>query len=361
MQNLNALFYTDLHMFPHGGRFSRVDDAVEALRWVEKVYLEKKCNHLFFLGDWSHNKFMTHNVVIARTREILADWRDKGYRMTFIPGNHDCPHKVDPRDALPYLDEFGHVIRQPFMYFYEDTEVLCVPWAGPFDRTKAVIEASAQALKGHERHDSMRSTLFLGHLDLVGAQMTNHERAKSGLDPAFLGSHFDLSLLGHYHIFNTVTPQVWYIGSLISTRFDEEGTRGVVRFEGGGAEVIPNQISPIHLKLRATEVTSERCKNNYLRIYTGPADDPGELRRLALEMGARTVRCLPDVAFSVDDFKELSDEALHRPAGQLTDEELLDAWVDHSAPDTLDKGELREHGWRILRKAREDATTKGQT
>ena len=358
MQNLNALFFADLHMFPHGGRFSRVDDAVEALRWVEKIYQEKKCNHLFFLGDWSHNKFMTHNVVIARTREVLVRWRDMGFRMTFIPGNHDCPYKVDPRDAMPYLDEFGHVVREPFVYFYEDTEVLCVPWAGPFGRTKTVIEASAQALKGHERHDSMRSSLFLGHLDLVGAQMTNHECAKSGLDPAFLGSHFDLSLLGHYHIFSAVTPQVWYVSSLISTRFDEEGTRGVVHFEDGRAELIPNRISPIHLKLRATEVTPERCKNNYVRIYTGLADDPGELRRLALEMGARTVRCLPDVGFSVDSFEKLEDENLQRPAGQLSDEELLDAWGEHSAPDTLDKGVLREHGRRVLREAWENASAK---
>ncbi len=128
-------------------------------------------------------------------------------------------------------------------------------------------------------------------------------------------------------------------------------------YEGGRAELIPNRVSPMHLKLRPTELTPESCKNNYVRVYTGPADSPADLRRAALELGARTARCLPDVALVAERGGE-AGVTLDRPAGQLSDEELLDAWAQSSVPEGIDKGALREHGRRILREAREGAVAK---
>lgn len=349
---LNGLFFTDLHLFPHGGRFSRVDDGMEALRWVEEQYIKLGCNHLFFLGDWSHDKHRTHNIVISRTQEILTRWRDElGIRMTFIPGNHDCPYITDPRDALSYLNPYGQVHRQPFAYFYEDVEILCVPWSGPHDRTWNVIQAAAKSLREHPQHDPMRRTLFLGHLDLVGASMTNTSRSKTGLDSLNISQLFDLTLLGHYHVFDMFTPQVWYVGSLLSTRFDEEGTRGVVHYTGGGAELIPNQVSPMHLKLFPEDLTPEVCKNNYVRVLTNPTDDSAELRHKVMEFGARTARLVPDPSVAADADEE--GVTLDKSACQLSDEDIFGKWVDEAAPDGLNKETLKDEGSRIIRLARE--------
>ena len=349
---LNGLVFSDLHLFPHGGTFSRVDDGVEALRWVEEQYIEKGCNHLFFLGDWSHDKHRTHNIVTARTEEVLTHWRDDlGIRMTFLPGNHDCPHVTDPRDAMSYLKPYGQVHRQPFAYFYEDVEVVCVPWCGPHDRTWNVIQAATESLRKHPQHDDMRSTLLLAHLDLVGAAMTNSTRSSEGLDPMALGQLFDMVLLGHYHTFNMVTPKVWYVGSLLSTRFDEEGTRGAVRYMDGGAELIINNVSPAHLKLRPEDLSEERCNNNYIRILGSPTDNVAELRQRALDFGARTARVVPDASVAADTDEE--GVTLDKAACQLTDEDLLARWAEKSAPDGLDQERLKSEGEKILKKARE--------
>ena len=353
MQKLNGLIFSDLHLFPHGGKYSRVDDGVEALDWVGEIYQKNNCNHLFFLGDWSHDKSKTHNVVISRTREILTHWRDDlKMRMTFIPGNHDCPHKTDPRDALPYLEEFGEVIRQPLTYFYDDVEVLCVPWAGPHERTWKVIKDSAAAMRNHSQHDEARQTLFLGHLDLVGAQMTNSSMSPNGLNPTQIGRLFDFTVLGHYHIMHDVVTNVWYVGSLLSTRFDEEGDRGVIHYSGCIANPIMNTISPSHMKLRPGLLSDETCLNNYVRILTTPLDNPVELRIKAIEMGARTARCIPDTAVPSDG--DNAGVTLDQSACQMSDEELLDKWIEKMAPKDVDPDALRREGRRLIQKSREE-------
>lgn len=342
-EKLMALVVGDLHCHPHGGDWSRVDDALAAFRWALRVYDERGCNHLFFLGDWMHNKRQIPTAVCDLSRTLVEEAAAAGVRISFVPGNHDEPDGGDPRHAFGWVPSTAaHVVGKPAVYRYEDHLVYAVPHYAPIDKMRDVID---RVIAGREDAEGRR-TVFLGHLDLVGGRQSGSHVSEYGVPPTLLRDSFDLSLLGHYHVRDELLPGVLYVGSLLTTRHNEEGPRGVHVLCADGIEFVPNDASPRHLTLWPEQIADNPriAEGNIVRVRSRPGDDPRELDKLAKAAGARRSQVLPAVEDSAE------DGAMYLPedSAELTTDDILRRWVEQCCPPGLDPRVLFETGAEIL-------------
>lgn len=346
MEKLKALFVGDLHIHPHARDWSRVTDALEAFAWALDVYEKEGCNHLFFLGDWQHNKRTIHSSIAYYSQNLLAMAAERGVRITMITGNHDCPLIVNPDYSYGWLsNDIAHVLDRPFSYQYEDCDVYAVPFYGPADRLrKVVMDVIAK------RHEITKNkpAYFLGHLDVIGGRMAGNHKSDHGLTPTVLNKNFDWSFLGHYHVRHQIGSNIQYVGSLLTTRHNEEGPRGVTVFENGEMKFIQNTFSPKHITLTVPEICKETCYGNFVRVRISDDQEPKELTRKIQAFGPRRIELLPSVTSDLFGDEEEGQLVFDRRSDELSEHAILDNWVNMACPPNLDKNRLLDEGKDIL-------------
>ena len=348
METLKALIVGDLHCHPHSGSWRHVDDALEAFSWALDVYEQEGCNHLFFLGDWQQKKAIIHTVIENRSREILEFAASRGIRMTIIPGNHDCPFINDPDHSYGWVSSsVAHVILKPYVYRYEDVDVYAVPFFGPADRMRDIVDSVIQKKK---EVSNDRRAIFLGHLDILGGLQSNSHRAEYGLTPKILSENFAMSFLGHYHVRDRIHEKILYVGSLLTTKFNEEGQRGVTVWEKREYRFIPNTISPQHMTIDPEQVNEERANGNFVRVRIQQNTDTKDIERRLRELGALKIVLLPTTDDGLCDEESTGITVLERPSSELTERAILSRWVKDSCPSDLDPEQLYKAGEDILAK-----------
>ena len=234
----------------------------------------------------------------------------KPIKTVLIFGNHDIGDAFE-RDALSPLEgcPWITVIRKPGVHDVEGISICALPWLSrevlaarlAASRKISLKEAVDQATSSimnlpdrlraevKERTEAGKFVLFLGHMEVTGAKMSNGEAQANGnfeFDPQTLASiGANAYALGHIHVRQKIpglpNANDGYIGALCQLSFGEEGNPcgcRSIEIEGNGIigdSWLENKASPRYVTVETLEGLSVRPEDYVkLRAEEKPDDLP---------------------------------------------------------------------------------------
>jgi DNA repair exonuclease SbcCD nuclease subunit len=198
------------------------NNSLTFLNWQLKFYEEcffpycaaNGIKHLLHLGDAFDRRSETNHLIFEQwDRRMFSMWSEMFEQVHFVIGNHDTYYKNTNRINAPerFLSHYSN-----FRFYSGPVEMnllgartLIIPWVCE-ENEKDVLWML----------DSSMSDLVVGHLEIVGGQMSRSaENLNAGFQPSVF-SKFKQVLSGHYHLRST-KGNINYLGSPTASRWDE--------------------------------------------------------------------------------------------------------------------------------------------
>lgn len=278
---MEIAIFSDLHLgvksdspLWHDIAFSWVDDMVSTLK-------QNNVEHIFFLGDWFHNRASISGITLAAAAIILEKLSD--FTLWMFPGNHD-------------------------LYFANQTDVSSVALFKGYPNIKFFDKVTKITLNGKEitlcpwgqspLSDDVDSSEYLfGHFEINTFQMNSSEHlCEDGMKLSDLLRKFNKIFSGHFHkaqkrVYSTGIIQ--YVGNPFQMNFGEaDDDKGFIllNLATGKYRNIINKKSPKFVKLPLTRLVNTDINdlrpllcNNFIKIIADmsiTAEDMNELSRL---------------------------------------------------------------------------------
>lgn len=283
------LFTADVHVHPHKKSSERLQDCLDALRWIFQTAEDKGVEHVIFCGDLFHDRYNIDVLTYQKTYEVFKEFTDRNdFIVWLLIGNHDMflakewtISSVIPLEGIPSV----RVVNKPCVENLGGVPLAFMPYtADPISTLKAIDGSSAKVLAGH--------------CALDGADLNPYARTKSEVLVENDGDmvpvdksvfkNWEQVFLGHYHASQSI-GNVEYIGSPLQLNFGEAFQKKHVILYHPTAdlkEYIVNDFSPVHYILKPDELGEYAVKGNFLKVelpegMTGP--DVVDLRKQSLE------------------------------------------------------------------------------
>ena len=248
---MKFIAFSDSHFHPHnvgatmleGGMNSRLMDVGDAVREVYQYAKDNDIDHVVFGGDLFHTK---KNVDVAAFnlawKIIKSEAGD--IKTLMIPGNHDI---ASPDGAQTSLEAFDggnvSVFSKPgvsFLYDPADASNNCFLCFAPFpavngkfnrDKFFSNIETIKKKIERLEKESLTDAQKILVTHAYTNELMGRHHGLDGDISVAELTEYFDLILLGHHHVFDTVeTPgagvRAISLGCVLPLTFADTTPRG---------------------------------------------------------------------------------------------------------------------------------------
>jgi len=300
--------FADTHIHPYSryssigesGQNSWVEETLDTMRRMYEKCCELNVHEVWFAGDLFHTGEKIQTEVF---NAVVRFFDDVPLPTTLIAGNHDFANRHNKECILTALEPYVRVV----------IDRICETYYKAPDRTVAMVPYGISK-EEIECCPSMKSILtgkpgpgnttgkippliVVGHLAMEGAVTGANEFQPPGGLSASIFAKTEQTFLGHYHKRQQLTPKVQYVGSLVSTSFNETGEQKgftVLTLEEGK----DLQIEFVSLKSTGFQVidldekskeSDEVLDGNIVRVdYTGVIDE-SEVRMIMLSQGARRV------------------------------------------------------------------------
>ena len=183
--------------------------------------LAQEPDTVVWLGDvFDHPRpsYRSFRVVMG----ALARLRSHGVGLVAISGNHDTPRLPGTGNPYAVLDDAFPEFHFAYRMAYEDVDLAglrihCVP-------QMRTAEDTVEVLHEADRHRSVDLVnLLITHPLVQSVERRYADINEIEIDDAELRS--DHVLLGHYHVFTRVRPQVHYAGSTDTFSFGDVAAR----------------------------------------------------------------------------------------------------------------------------------------
>ena len=265
---------------------------------------EKNISTIVHLGDlFDRRKYINFHILYRTRKDFMEQLVNGGYEVHFIVGNHDTyfrdTNEVNSIRELVY-DRFPgpgaaslgrfHIYEEPQEVTFDKLRVLIIPWLNPTNMGP-----------GLEMVANSKAQVLMGHLEIAGFHMDQHQICEHGLDKTGFDK-FKKVFSGHFH-HASEEGKVRYLGSPYEMTFaDLNDPKGFYIFDTDTLEL---------------EFVLNPNKMFYRVIY----DDRENKERL-LEM----------------DFSEYEGKYVRLIVPHKTDPVLYEQWVDrllHANPEDL--------------------------
>lgn len=347
---MKILFFSDLHLHLFGA-FAANKDTEENTRF------QAICNVLKQIKDYAiTNKieivvvngdiFETKNVVECHVNNTFWDWcvslSNEGIKVILNIGNHDIASLGNENQTLlyPYRDIPNvEVIDRPKIFAQESKLMqgfanLCVV---PFRRKKQTVATILQEMVAEMRANpetykgnSDPANILVYHGAVIGAKLKGTEcnDEKNAVRPEYLfKDYFDIIILGHFHIRQKLTDNIYYTGSPLHHDMGDTGNQKgfyVLDIRNGKMEFVPtkypefreiiidtkddlrkcNSLDTYHyytIRNRARDVSPKELKFSSHNIRVKNEIDEGSLTRI------EDIRVDTDINTIIDKYVELKN------------------------------------------------------
>ena len=351
------LFFSDLHIHQLQSDWRRVDDALDVLDWIYQTAIDRKVNKVWFLGDWFHVRGYMYPSIVARSYRKLLKFQQAGIEMLLLVGNHDCPHKhATKENSLTAFNSIFPVIEQPMVYEGDDWNFYFLPYVEDTKKLNWAIDKLAQVDKQEYRSGNVirrknsppeeeKKTCLLAHMDIYDAIYHNGVRSVNGVNSKTIKDKFDLVLTGHYHQYQQIHDNVYYIGSPYQQNFGESGQKkGCLLFDNGKLEFIENTFSPVYMYATPENITSE-IENNYVKFITSKEDNISDIYEKSEKFNPREI----SIRFGGSELDYSGEKLVELQTSAKDVKSLLAEWVDRNAnSDLYDPDKLLKIGYDII-------------
>jgi DNA repair exonuclease SbcCD nuclease subunit len=334
------IFWSDLHIHDHGKDSRRIEDALKVLSWIKAEAIARGIKKIFFLGDWFHSRSYLYPEVVAKTYEVLLDFKASGIDMTLLVGNHDMPYRDTTKEnSLTAFKSIVDVVDEPAIYEGKNFDFYLMPYV---ENPQKLLWGIDKMLSGQEdsRNTSpcTKPRVLLAHLDINSALQSSRMACTQGIDPDLLTQKFDMIVTGHYHINQTLRDKIYYIGSPYQQEFGESGQKkGFYVFDDGELTYVENTFSPEYVYIQPKDISGKAVYDNYVRIEAVTGDNLAEIREKMNSLHARSfsINVQPDKSKSrdlqIENVRDVKD--------------LLMEWVEKNAdPEVYDLKKLYDLG-----------------
>lgn len=283
----------------HVGTPNRLDDILWAVRKMVAYNVKHGIKHLIILGDLLHDREAVNIKDFCELVEVLDEATTKyDQEVIVFPGNHDMYLKnsweitsIKPLARhVRYIDSVSDITIDgkkiwiiPFIY-YEDEYV------------KTYNEVASKA--------SPEDYLFT-HIGIKNAQFDACFLLKSWSSVDFNNNPFKKIFTGHFHNYQKIWNNIFYVGSPIPFKFDEgdvdhgfvvldldTGEHELVSIWAGEKGSAPPQYLTLDdeliLSKTSTEVSGNMVRVALFKEYTN--NQMAEMRAHLEKLGAKTVR-----------------------------------------------------------------------
>jgi len=332
------LIFSDLHAHPHSQNWDRVDHVLEVLEWIKKICVEKKISTIIFLGDFFHIKDKLLSRVVAKVFPKIVELKDAGIKIIMLVGNHDQPKKDSSEEnSLILFSESATIVDSPtHLKGKNKLNIFLIPH---IENYETLIEAVEEIKPFREDN---KINLLLGHFNIISGKLNEFKQEDKGLDPSELSKDWDYVISGHFHAYQKIRNNVWYVGSPLQINFGEiEQNKGVITYQNNQFNFIENTFSPKFIDVNEENFTPELVRNNYCRMYVPSMEKANELREKIEAAEAAGI----DVRINIQEGTEIFTRNWDNKRDILT---LAKEWVEKSDVD-LDKSKLIELGSDIIK------------
>lgn len=250
--SLKLAVLSDLHLtnrlpYTVQGDSSRKDNLIKYLSYFFKEIKKERVDFLVVPGDLLHSTILDYDD-LDLLLFFLFESSSLGIKVILCLGNHDFDHKQTPLFFLnhdyPIFNNIKFSKKILKKYFFGNNVLFDVV---NFCSHTEFLEATLALLKSKRDHYDF--SILVGH---IGVKGTLHGTTKSIIgvnkeDIEKISENYDLVLLGHHHLFQWVTDNCLYCGSIHQTRIDEIDTVPgglIISLPECEVKVVENKFSP---------------------------------------------------------------------------------------------------------------------
>lgn len=270
---MQFLIFSDIHVYPHKKSQERLQDCLNALKWVFDTAKSRGIRNILFCGDLFHDRQKIDVLTYQRTFEIFREHvgSDNGYpKIWLLLGNHDLWHyeKWDVSSVYPLEAINGvKVINRPCTINIDGYDFSFLPYThNPIeDLAKIKPTGKTKVLLGHIAIDG--ALLNVMHGTEADVEVENDGDMTKVTADIFNG--WDQVFLGHYHAEQKLDFNVEYVGSPLQLSFGEAFQhKHIIVFDTDTLEkeYIRNKFSPQHFIIPEEDISKYKLDKNFIRV-----------------------------------------------------------------------------------------------
>lgn len=254
INNKHIGLLTDLHFGKHKEeRWEKIYN--DLLDWIIKEYSDRDITQILITGDIFDGHFSKtrEKGISFKILDFAKKWFNRlseHFEIFLFSGNHDVTYK--DRSDVSICSIFKNnknitLIEETTSFHYEDMNYRICPWS-------CDLAGDAQ--------NSKVDGLFC-HLDIQSFKMNGHKTADHGYSSKELFKHADKVWSGHYHWYQERDyakgkNQITYMGTPLQLDWSEADKESYIHVfdleKNEISEMIENDFSPKHIKVKASEV-----------------------------------------------------------------------------------------------------------
>lgn len=257
------LLFTDLHLDQYrqfsttleNGLNSRLYAQWQVMEQVAKIAKDNEVGTVLFLGDFFNSQMDSiSKMVYIIGFEALRLIERSCQHLYVVAGNHDL---YRDHTILRTFSTFSDVVTVTTEEVIAGHKFILVPW-------------------GDTVTEYMNGEYVVGHMSIIGSRLNNLSdvQATEGIKARSLTPYRKV-LSGHYHIRQSIGPNIEYIGAVNPVGFGELGAPGYVTlFNPDTAELDTIELNTprffyinINTPGDMERFISERDPNNYYRLF----------------------------------------------------------------------------------------------
>lgn len=348
-----VLLYADIHIHPHGGKLSKMEECLRTLQWIYDQARENSISNVICLGDLFHNREQINTLAYQSTFEIIESAKLEGIETYLLLGNHDIylreSFKVNALRPFTYIST---IITEPTTLEIDGVSCDFLPY----------VERPQKCIEHH--FSSSKSRVLFGHFSVAGGVTNKLWAHKYRLlddsderdveeEQVQIASfdRYDRVLLGHFHSRQTLSEsdKIHYVGSPVQVDYrDAMSEKGIEIFDlkSLDGEFIENHFSPKYFVLPSEEdLKSYVSEGSHVRLVVpanlGSTEILEMKERVLSEYSLSSVEIVPSAQE-----KKVGDVGLESSIIFTEDREqvLKDYLNNTEIPEGLDKERLFKIG-----------------
>lgn len=299
---MKIILYSDLHIHNHHKLMVNSETALGVLSYIKEYAQDHNIEKIISAGDFFHTKARTYAPHVIQSWLEIKEIKKAGIEHYMLIGNHDMANPNTTMNSILFVfSDYAKII--PDYYFFDT------------DTTRFHLLSYTNTHFDNFHLDEDKYNVLIGHLDIIGFQMSNGFSAVSGFSMDSFDK-FDLVISGHYHK-HQQKGNIIYIGSPYQTSFSERDQKKgflVLDDETLEWEFIESPEAPKYEVLTIDtidDLPKYDIKNNFLKIkLKNNSISKTKLRNKLTELGAISVDMVaPEDAREIEKYyeNELSD------------------------------------------------------
>ena len=294
---MKIILYSDLHIHNHHRLMVNSETALGIISYIKDYAQEHNIKKIICAGDFFHTKSKAYAPHVIQSWLELKEIKKAGLEHYMLIGNHDMAVPNTTMNSILFVfSDYAKIVPD---YIFFDTK-----------NTRFHLLSYTNTYFNNFQIDEKKKNVLVGHLDIIGFQMSNGFQAISGFKMDDF-EKFDLVLSGHYHK-HQQKDNIVYIGSPYQTSFSERHQKKgfiVLDDETLDWEFVESPDAPKYEILEINKITDlpeHKIPNNFLKIkLKNNSISKTKLRNKLTELGAISVDIVaPEDAREIEKYYE---------------------------------------------------------